>query len=343
MQDKTGILLVNLGTPRSASALHVARYLNEFLTDGRVIDVPWAWRQFLVRGLIVPRRFRQSAKTYAKIWTDKGSPLLTYGYEVKDALQNALGKNTIVSLAMRYQEPSIPKALEELEKEELSHLLVLPLFPQYASATTGSVHQKVMDGLRRWHTIPTTTFINGYATHSAYIDAFTAVGASYQVDTYDHVLFSFHGLPQRHVLKADRSGTCLKQTGCCDQLTERNKHCYCAQSYATARAIASKLKLSNYSVSFQSRLGKDPWTEPYTEETIRQLAKAGVKRLLVFAPAFTADCLETIYEIGVEYAHIFKECGGDTLQLVESLNTHPKWISALQTLVNEYSPQTREV
>lgn len=341
MRDKTGILLVNLGTPRSPSPLHVGRYLNEFLTDGRVIDVPWLQRQLLVRGLIVPTRFRQSAQTYAKVWTSEGSPLLNHGQAVQKKLQDLLGDDAMVSLAMRYQEPSIPKALSQLEHADISHLVILPLFPQYASATTGSVHQKVMEHLRHWNTIPTTTFINNYATHTAFIDAFAKVAAEHSPAQYDHILFSFHGLPQKQIIKADRSNTCLKQQGCCDRLTERNKHCYCAQCYATARALADKLHLSSdhYSVSFQSRLGKDPWTVPYTEETIRQLAQAGTKRLLVLAPAFTADCLETIYEIGIEYAHIFKACGGETLQLVESLNSHPNWITALQTLVYDHLPQ----
>ncbi len=336
----TGILLVNLGTPRSPAPLDVFHYLNEFLTDGRVIDVPWLWRQLLVRGFIVPARFRNSARTYREVWTDRGSPLLLHGLAVRDRLQERLGDDFVVSLAMRYKEPSIPAALEQLERHRLRQLIILPLFPQYASATTGSVHQKVMESIKGWEVIPSLSFVNEYATHPAFIDAWAAIGAQHDPLQYDHILFSFHGLPEKHLTKADRNGCCLRTPNCCEPLTRRNRDCYRAQCYATARAIAARLQLppERYSIAFQSRLGKEPWTQPYTVEQLAELPKRGIKSLLVFAPAFTADCLETTYEIGEEYALLFKEHGGEKLQLVESLNDHPLWIEALQAIAMAHVP-----
>lgn len=337
---KTGILLVNLGTPKSPKPNDVYTYLNEFLTDGRVIDLPWLRRQILVRSIIVPRRYRQSAETYSKVWTEKGSPLLVYSRSVRDKLQALLGSDYVVRLAMRYQEPSIKSALVELETHELGHLIVVPLFPQYASATTGSIHQNVMEHLQRWNRIPDLSFISGFATHPAFLDAFATIGSRYQPENYDHVLFSFHGLPEKQIIKADSSGCCLKRSKCCETLCERNLQCYRAQCYATTRQLAARLSLprAKHSIAFQSRLGKDPWTQPYTEETIKNLAKAGIKKLLVFAPAFVADCLETTYEIGIEYGHVFQELGGEQLQLVESLNDEQIWIEGLRDIIMERLP-----
>ncbi len=337
---KVGILLVNLGTPRSPKPKDVFCYLNEFLTDGRVIDIPWAWRQLLVRGLIVPQRYRQSSATYQKVWTEQGSPLMIYGQSVERKLQSLLGDNYVVRLAMRYQAPSIDTVLSSMEQEGLGHLIILPLFPQYASATTGSVNQRVMECLKNWQLFPSLSFISTYATHPAFINAFAAIGQRYEPSNYDHILFSFHGLPRRHILKADRSGCCLTKEGCCNTLERRNHSCYRAQCHATARLIAEKLEipLEKYSITFQSRLGKEPWTEPYTEDAVKALAKQGIKNLLVLAPAFTADCLETTYEIAEEYGHLFQSCGGHKLQLVESLNDSEPWLEGLQQLIMENVP-----
>ncbi|MDP1836844.1 MAG: ferrochelatase [Chlamydiales bacterium] len=341
MKNKIGVLLVNLGTPQSAAPKHVFRYLNEFLTDGRVIDVPWLWRQILVRGLIVPKRYKNSAATYSQVWTEEGSPLLIHGRSVCTKLQEELGDEFFVKLAMRYQKPSIPDALAEFEELRLTHLVILPLFPQYASATTGSVHQKVMEVVQKWHIIPSISFINNYAKDNGFLDAFAAIGSTHNPNDYDRVLFSFHGLPRKHLIKADKSSNCLTRTECCEKPCGKNADCYRAQCYGTAQGIASRLNLSaeKYGITFQSRLGKEPWTEPYTDETIVKLAKAGTKKLLVFAPAFTADCLETTYEIADEYAHLFKSHGGERLQLVESLNDHPMWIQALANLTQQYCPK----
>lgn len=337
---KTGVLLVNLGTPDSPSPCDVHRYLVEFLTDGRVIDSPWLLRQFLVRGLIIPKRYRQSAKAYQDIWTQEGSPLKVYGYRVQRQLQERLGDSFVVELGMRYRSPSIEESLKHLLDQGCQKIVILPLFPQYASATTGSVHQKVMEVVSRWQTIPEITFVGNYAVHPSLIHAFCAVAAPYQVEKYDHFLLSFHGLPQSQLMQADHSKQCcMKKKDCCLTLTDQNQGCYAAQCQATANAITAAMKLpkDKYSMAFQSRLGKAPWLQPYTGETIASLAKEGKKRLLVLCPSFVCDCLETIYEIGVEYANEFKHAGGELLDLVPGLNDHPKWIDALVDLVKEKS------
>lgn len=328
-----GILLVNLGTPDSHEPKDVYRYLIEFLTDYRVIDFSWLKRQLLVRGIIVPARYRQSAKSYRKIWMKDGSPLMVYSQKVKKLLQNALPSNYHVEIAMRYQNPSIEKGVVALMKKNLDEMIVLPLFPQYASATTGSVHQRVMSILSGFLTIPKVTLINQFATHPSYVDAVCTIAKSFPISQYDHVLFSFHGLPRRQLIKADCNQHCTKVETCCHQLNPNNKDCYGAQCYATAHAIASTLGIKNYTVCFQSRLGKEPWIEPYTSECIKSLGQAGDKKVLVFCPSFVADCLETIYEIGTEYALEFKQAGGEQLDYVPSLNDHPQWIKALQEII----------
>lgn len=338
MEKKTGVLLVNLGTPDSADPRDVYRYLIEFLTDGRVIDSSWLSRQLLVRGVIVPRRYKQSAKSYQAIWTPEGSPLKVYGYRVEKLLQDRLGDRFVVKLAMRYQSPSIQEALDDLMKNGCQKIICLPLFPQYASATTGSVNQKVMEIVSEWQVIPEMVLVDQYASHPSLIRAFCSVAAPFKIEDYDHVLLSFHGLPQRQLVKADRSGKCcLKSKDCCNFISEENQGCYSAQCHATAKALVKALKIpfDKYSLSFQSRLGKEPWLQPYTSEVIAQLAKQGKKKVLVFCPAFVCDCLETTYEIGVEYAEEFKHAGGDSLDLVPGLNDHPQWIDALVDLVKE--------
>lgn len=336
-RDLRAILLINLGTPKSTAPKDVGTYLNEFLTDSRVIDIPWIQRQLLVRGIIVPRRKYSSAKNYEKVWTDAGSPLLLHSVKLREKLDQSLGPLYHVELAMRYQTPSIKSALDHLNKLGTTKLMVLPLFPQYASATTGSVHQEVMKYLSKWETIPETTFIHSYPDHPQMIETFAANARQFTLENYDHFLFSYHGLPVRHLQKADRQDRCLKQPHCCAQLTPLNRHCYRAQCFATTRALAKKLDLApdQFSTCFQSRLGKEPWIEPYTEDTLRRLAGEGVKKLLVFSPAFTADCLETLDEIRNEYGELFKELGGESLDLVPSLNSEESWVNALKSIVLE--------
>lgn len=333
-KNSKGLLIVNLGTPSSHKPSDVFHYLNEFLTDPRVIDIPWLQRQFLVRGMIVPFRYKESAKQYRRLWTEKGSPLLVHGETLQQKLQFALGANYHVVLAMRYQSPNIFEGLEKLRQAQVEEIIILPLFPQYASATTGSVHQKVMESLQNWQIIPKLVFINHYFEHPLLIEAFYARSKQYDISSYDHVIFSFHGLPERQIKKADLAGKCLSRN-CCQSMCKQNQYCYKAQCHATARAIAARLSIGekDYTICFQSRLGKDPWIQPYLGDVLHTCASNGNKRLLVFCPSFVCDCLETTHEITYEYGEKFKKLGGEKLQLVEGLNTHPVWVEALRELV----------
>lgn len=330
---KKGILLVNLGTPDSAGVSDVKKYLTEFLNDPRVIDIPSYKRKPLVNLIIVPFRAARSAKLYEKIWSAKGSPLLYYSQLQQQLLQKALGHEYQVELAMRYQSPSIENALEKFKKPVFKSIKVIPLFPQYASASTGSVQEKIMQIISKWEVIPPIEFVSSFHDYKLMIDAWQEIAKKYFEQQHDHVLFSFHGLPERQILKADCFNHCLKD-GCCDSVTEKNAFCYRAQCFDTARLIAERfnLKASDYTVCFQSRLGKTPWIKPYSDHVVEDLAKQGKKKILAFSPAFVADCLETIYEIGTEYNELFKKHGGEKIQLVESLNDHPKWIEALASL-----------
>jgi len=330
---------VNLGTPDSYRIKDVHRYLTEFLTDERVIDYPWLKRQLLVRGLIIPARVRNSANSYKAIWQEEGSPLMIYGGKVEKKLQEALGEGFEVRLAMRYQNPSIESAMRDLEKKNLEQLIILPLFPQYASASTGSAHQEVLRRLSTWNVIPEVNLINSYPTQPKMIAAFCERAKQFPLESYEKVVMSFHGLPIRQLIKADKNNVCQVKPRCCENLSEKNFLCYGAQSYATAKAIAGRLGLKQYDVAFQSRLGKDPWIGPFTSDLLESYAKEGVKKVLVFCPAFVCDCLETIFEISVEYKEEFQKSGGEVLDLVPGLNDHPLWIEALKDLVFEHSSQ----
>lgn len=337
MKNKTGVLLINLGTPDSPSVANVRSYLSQFLNDPRVIDIPWLLRKVLVNLIIVPFRAPKSAKVYKKVWTDKGSPLLYHSEQARELLQASLDETYEVHLAMRYKHPPIPDVLESMRKKQYSRIIVLPMFPQYASASTGSAMEEVMGVVRKWWVIPEVRFISQYFDHPYYIEAFAEIGRKYRPADYDHVLFSYHGLPQRHLDKVYQSGLC-DDRDCEHEITDENRFCYKATCYATTRLLAGKLGIpeSKYTVCFQSRLDEG-WVKPYSDVVIRDCAKKGMKRLLVFSPAFTADCLETIIEIGEEYQELFHQHGGEKVQLVESLNDHPLWIKCLKDLVTQSS------
>ncbi|MDP9048015.1 MAG: ferrochelatase [Bacteroidota bacterium] len=334
---KKGVLLVNLGTPDSPETADVRKYLGEFLMDPRVIDINPVSRALLVKGIIVPFRSPKSAKLYKKIWSDQtGSPLLHYSKLQHQLLQQRLGDEYQVELSMRYQSPSIESALNRLKDALVDSIQVIPMFPQYASASTGSVYDKVMELLQQWPTKPHVSFINSFHDNELMIGTFVNNAKKHQPETYDHILFSFHGLPQRQLIKSDHTHNhCLKSADCCAVLTDANKFCYSAQSHHTARLIADKLNIpkEKYTICFQSRLGSDPWVQPYTTGVVAKLANEGKKRLLVFCPAFVADCLETVYEVTEEYGGEFKALGGEHVQLVESLNDSPTWIDALEQMV----------
>lgn len=336
--SKIGILLVNLGTPDSTKVSDVRKYLRQFLLDERVIDINAIARFLLVNLIIAPFRSPKSAKAYEKIWTEKGSPLKFYGEELTQKLQLNLGNNYEVVLAMRYQNPSIEKGLDYLISKGYQKLIVLPLFPQYASATTGSVHQEVMRVLSKKQIIPDIKFISNYFDNQLFIKAFAELANKYLAkQKYDHVLFSYHGLPERQIKKGDCTNTCLLNDRCCDSIHQDNYYCYRAQCFATTRLIAKELNLdqSQYSVCFQSRLGSDPWIRPYADGVIRELSSSGKKRVLTLVPSFVADCLETIEEVGQEYKELFEHNGGEHWQMVESLNVSDTWVQSLYTLVKE--------
>lgn len=333
-----GVLLVNLGTPNSPQKGDVRKYLKEFLLDERVIDINPIGRNLLVRGAILPFRAKSSGKLYEQLWTEEGSPLKIHGFELTQKLQAALGERFIVELAMRYQNPCIQDALDKLLNQQVSSLIIVPLFPQYASATTGSVHQEVMTVLANRLVIPEVKFINSYYDHPKLIEAFLAKAQEHDINSYDHVLFSYHGLPKRQLTKSDNGNCCFQSEDCCYNIDDANQHCYSAQCYATTKALvkALKLPLQKYSTCFQSRLGKEPWLEPYTSEILKKRYAAGDRRILVFCPAFVADCLETTIEISVEYAEEFEEMGGEHLQLVEGLNANPVWVNSLKSIILEH-------
>lgn len=338
-KSKIGVLILNLGTPDSSNVVDVRRYLQEFLMDGRVIDIPFLQRFLLINCIIAPFRAPQSAKGYHELWTKDGSPLKVYGYKVVELLQAALGEGYQVVLGMRYQNPSIEEALAQFKGKAIDQLIVIPLYPQYASASTGSTHEKVMEILRSWEVVPTVKLISQFCTYPPFIKAFAGIGRSYMAkDNYDYFLFSYHGLPERQILKASCGDNC-RLGDCCQAYHAKNQYCYRAQCFETTRLLVKELgiKEGQYKVSFQSRLGKDPWIKPYTDEVIKELAAKQIKKVLVFSPSFVADCLETTVEIGQEYKKMFMDLGGTSWDMVESLNVSPAWIECLKDMVLEYA------
>ncbi len=334
-KGKKGVLLVNLGTPDQPDTPNVRKYLREFLMDGRVIDIPFVFRWLLVNLIIAPFRSPKSAAEYQKLWDERGSPLKYYAEDVRDLLQKELPADYVVALGMRYQNPSIASALDILRKENVEEIIVVSLFPQYASATTGSVADKVMEITRGWQIIPNMRFINQFADDPMLIEVIKQQASKWLAKhEYDHYLFSYHGLPERQIRKGSVGDQC--QLGnCCDTFHEKNQFCYRAQCFLTSRLVAKSMGIPDdkYTVAFQSRLGKDPWIQPYTEEKVKELAHSGIKKVLVFSPAFVSDCLETTIEVGETYQEQFKEEGGERWDLVESLNDHPLWIQCLKQLV----------
>lgn len=338
-QAKTGVLLVNLGTPDSTAVPHVRKYLREFLMDGRVIDIPFLSRWLLVNCIIAPFRAPKSAAEYRKLWTDRGSPLLYHTEDLKDKLIGKLdGEQYQVEMVMRYQSPSIEQGLAALQKGRVKKIIVIPLFPQYASATNGSVIEKVMEVVKEWQVIPAISFVPKFVDHPLYLQAWKDIAADFiQKEEYDAYLFSYHGIPERQIHKASCEGYCQLNDKCCARQTPSNQYCYRAQCFYNTRLLTEKLGLPSDKVhtAFQSRLGKDPWIQPYTEDTIRQLAQNGAKKVLAFSPAFVADCLETTVEVGEEYKEVFEEEGGQQWDLVPCLNAHDTWVECVKALVME--------
>jgi len=342
---KIGVLIINLGTPDSPSVSDVDKYLREFLMDRRVIDIPF-WRRFLlINFVIAPFRAPESAKGYHELWTAKGSPLKVYAQLLEEALGQALGDGFLVKLAMRYQSPSIKSVLLHFKDKGFKQLIVIPLYPQYASSSSGSTMEEVMNAIKGWEVVPEIKMISQFFDHPLFIKAFAEIGQKYinqlvspvgikGIGPFDHYLFSYHGLPEHQILKSSCDHYC-RLGDCCSVFNSKNQYCYRAQCFETTRLLVQALgiKKEDYTICFQSRLGKRPWIKPYTDEVIKQLPGRGVKKVLTFSPSFVADCLETTVEIGVEYKKLFLEHGGEIWQLVESLNVHPTWVECLKQMV----------
>lgn len=335
--NNRAVLLVNLGSPDSPSVGDVRRYLREFLMDGRVLDAPWPIRFAVVHFAILPTRPKQSAEAYAKIWTEAGSPLIVISRNVQRALQARVP--VPVELAMRYQNPSIPDAVRALAAQGIKECLLIPLFPHYAMSSFETAVERVKEvavgrapGLRFEVQPP-------YYDHPGYLAALVASAQPALAEPWDHLLFSFHGIPERHLRKSDPTKRhCLATPDCCDTPSPAHATCYRAQCFRTVKEFVrlAGLPAGKYSVAFQSRLGRDPWLKPYTDLELERLAQSGVRSLLVICPAFVSDCLETLEEIRMRGQESFEAAGGGHLTQIPCLNEHPRWIEALEEMVRAF-------
>ena len=343
-RPKTGLLLINLGTPESPHPSHVREYLREFLMDPRVIDLP-VWKRWLVVQAILISRPRASGEAYAKIWTEQGSPLLVHSRALAEKVAQRLGGAT-VELAMRYGNPSIAAALQRLRNNGVDKVVAFPLYPQYSSAANGSSLDKVFTEAAKLWNVPDIETIPPFYDDPGFIAA-CAARARPVIESADpeKIYFSFHGLPERHIVKSDESGThCLRSADCCTRIGSANRHCYRAQCHATARLLSERLGIPDEKrvVCFQSRLGRDPWIRPYTDEIMIEHARAGVKRAVIVSPAFVADCLETLEELGIRAVADWMANGGVRLDLVPCVNSHDLWVDALLDIVRRNSTAIRE-
>lgn len=336
--SKRGVLLINLGSPDSPAVPDVKRYLREFLMDGRVIDKALPIRYALVNWLIIPRRAKVSAHAYSTVWTKEGSPLVVTSRNVCRELQRRV--HVPVELAMRYQNPSIGDAVINLVGLGVSELLVIPLFPHWAMSSFETAAERAREVAAEQAPQVKVTIAKPFYNDPDYIAALVESAKSYLTSRVDHLLFSFHGLPERHLHKADPTGHHpIDKPVCCDESNPAHKTCYRAHCYETAKAFARKSNLNDekFSVAFQSRLGREVWMRPYTDVELARLAKSGVKRLAVICPAFVADCLETIEEIGMRGREIFLENGGEEFTLIPCLNEHPLWVKTLERMINDFT------
>ena len=319
-----GVLITNLGTPQAPTTEAVRKFLAEFLWDPRVVEIPKPLWWLILHGIILRTRPSKKAEDYAKIWTDQGSPLLVISKQQRAALQLALDKEcpgpVQVELAMRYGEPSIQSALDQLKKINAQRILILPLFPQYSASTTASTFDSVAKELKRQRWIPELRMVNNYGTDAAYIDACVVQIQNYwqQHRRSRKLIFSFHGLPKRNLVQGDPY------------------HCECHQ---TARLIAGKLNLKDeeWQLTFQSRFGKAEWLQPYTIETMAKLPNEGVKSIDVFCPGFSADCIETLEEINKQNRSVFLQSGGEIFNYIPALNTETAHINALAKIVLQHA------
>jgi ferrochelatase len=337
-----GVLLVNLGSPDSPSVPHVRRYLREFLMDGRVLDVPWLTRFFIVYFAILPRRPIQSSHAYQTIWTMEGSPLIVTSQNVHKKLQPRF--QIPIELAMRYQNPSIELGLHQLSQAGVIDLLVIPLFPHYAMSSYESAVERVKEIAAKLPTKMELRFQPPFYADPDYISAMAANAEPFLRRDFDHLLFSFHGVPERQIRKSDTTGChCLNQPNCCEVNSPAHATCYRAQSLKTMWAMVQSLGLSRdkFSFAFQSRLGRHPWLRPYTDLELIRFAQEGKKKMLVICPSFVSDCLETLEEIQIRGRESFVEAGGSELTLIPCLNEHPLWIESLQKMIESFLHSSR--
>ena len=334
-----GVLLVNLGSPQSPTAKDVKPYLEEFLMDERVIDVPKWFRSFLVKGIILKTRPKKSAKAYQKIWWDEGSPLIV----LSERLQEKVAANTAVpiALAMRYGQPSIATGLEELHKKGIDEVLLVPLYPQHAMATTETILVLAEEIRAKQYPNMTFTHLPAFYHPPDYIRVLSHSIQEYLQDKpWEHLLFSYHGVPERHIRKSDVTKSHCKIDGeCCQTKSDAHAYCYRHQCYETTRQVAEYLELrpGSFSTSFQSRLAGDKWLRPYTDKTVEAFAKNGTKQMAVVTPAFISDCLETLEEIGMEAKEDFEEKGGDEMHVVPCINDRDDWVKVMSRWIDEWA------
>lgn len=335
---KTGILLINLGTPTSATKRSVRRYLREFLSDPYVIDIPALLRWILLQGIILPFRTKQSTEAYQKIWTEQGSPLLVNSMKLTEKLRHELGGNYCVELGMRYGEPSIDSAVKKLLAENPKAIKIIPLYPQYAESTTLSSLKHAKNLIPS--SIPVTVLTEFYDNEDYIAAKSKLIRDALKNKVIDTLIFSYHGLPERHIHKVCKEKQHCNLKTPCPKMMMSNEHCYRAQCYATSQKIAKTLGLSSndYTVCFQSRLGKTPWINPYTDSTLNRLAQEGKKNIAIVCPSFVADCLETLEEIDIRAKEQWKQLGGDEFIRIPCLNDHAEWTSALAKIAQKSHP-----
>jgi protoporphyrin/coproporphyrin ferrochelatase len=345
MAAKRGIILMNLGSPESTSVKDVRRYLNEFLMDGRVIDVPYLLRLLLVKGIIVPFRAPKSAGAYRTIWTDEGSPLVVITQQLEKLLQQQIDEP--VTIAMRYGSLTPAKAFDNLMQRQpgLEEVLAIPLYPHYAMASyeTAVEYTKAIYAKNKYPF--KLHFIKPFYNNSGYIKAMVENIKPYLNEGYDHILFSYHGIPERHLKKTDPTGShCLSAANCCQVASPAHSRCYRHQCFTTTTLIASALNIhiEKFSNSFQSRLGKG-WLQPFTDIRLQQMPNEGIKKLLVLCPAFVSDCLETLEEIEERGKASFLAAGGVAYKMIPCLNTNAQWVKVLTQWVKETGAANTEM
>ena len=334
-----GILLVNLGSPDTPNPKDVKKYLDEFLMDERVIDLPLWARTLLVKGIILNTRPKASAKAYKKIWWDEGSPLIVLSERLQEKVQNLL--DVPVALAMRYGSMTIKNGIQELVDKGCTEIKTIPLYPQFAMATTETIDVKVEELVSEFFPQVKITTTPAFYKRQDYIDALsTSIAERLEGLDYEHILFSYHGVPERHIRKSDVSnGNCKMNGKCCFKMgSPQHEFCYRHQCEITTVNVAKKLGLKNgtYSTTFQSRLGFDPWLKPYTDRTIERMGKEGIKKMAIVTPAFVSDCLETLEEIAMEGEEIFHEVGGEQFTVIPCLNDRDDFAQVISNMVNEW-------